>query len=72
MLNLLSRNPNKVPSPSREDMVTMINKAWKDIEIDYAMIFKSLFITNKLDGSEDYMVSDKIITLIGHNIGRNY
>ena len=53
-------------------MVTMINKAWKDIEIDYAMIFKSLFITNKLDGSEDYMVSDKIITLIGHNIGRNY
>ena len=72
MLNLLSRNPNKVPSPSREDMVTMINKAWKDIEIDYAMIFKALFITNKLDGSEDYMVSDKIITLIGHNIGRNY
>ena len=72
MWKLLSRNPSKVASPVREDMVTMINTAWKDIEIDYAMIFKSLFITNKLDGSEDYMLSDKIITLIGDNIGRNY
>ena len=27
--------------------------------------FKSLFVTNALDGSEDYLVSEKLFCLIG-------
>ena len=28
-------------------------------------VFKKLFLTNKLDGSEEYLVSDKLFSIIG-------
>ena len=35
---------------------------------DFLQIFKKLFVTNKLDGSEDYLVSDKLFSLIGNEM----
>ena len=42
----------------------MLLKAWKTLKIDTKRKFKSLFVTNTLDGSEDYLVSDKLFALI--------
>ena len=35
------------------------------LEKDYAKEFKSLWVTNALDGSEDYLVSERVYKLVG-------
>ena len=40
-------------------------QAWKTLEFDTKREFKSLFVTNALDGSEDYLVSNKLFALTG-------
>eukprot|EP00794_Sanderia_malayensis_P001085 gene1085-423_t len=65
MLQQLQDNPNKIPSPSRNEMIAMLVKSWKQLEINVEQGFKSLFVTNALDGSEDFLVSHKLFSLIG-------
>ena len=65
MLEQLEKDPIKIPSPSRNEMISMLLQAWETLEIDTKREFKSLFVTNALDGSEDYLVSDKLFALIG-------
>ena len=43
----------------------MLLQAWKTLEFDTKREFKSLFLTNALDGSEDYLVSNKLFALTG-------
>ena len=43
----------------------MLLQMWKTLEIDTKRDFKSPFVTNALDGSEDYLVSHKLFALIG-------
>ena len=68
MLKMLEKDRNKVPSPNREDMVKMLLSAWKDVPNNFAKVFKKLFVTNALDGSEDHLVSDKLFALIGSDM----
>ena len=68
MLKQLEENPHKVPSPSRDDMMRMLCQSWEALEVDPVMALKSLFILNALDGSEDYLVSDKMFELIGRDL----
>ena len=35
------------------------------VNIDTQIVFKSLFVTNSLDGTEDYLVSNKLYSLVG-------
>ena len=35
-------------------MMSMLLQAWKTLGFDTKIEFKSLFVTNALDGSEDY------------------
>ena len=49
-------------------MMSMLLKAWDSLQIDTKKEFKSLFVTNALDGSEDYLVSDKLFSLIGEDM----
>ena len=46
-------------------MISMLLQAWQTLEINTEREFKSLFVTNALDGSEDYLVSDKLFALLG-------
>ena len=64
MLEQLEKDPIKIPSPSRNEMMSMLLQAWETLEIDTKREFKSLFVTNALDGSEDYLVSDKLFAPI--------
>ena len=68
MLEQLNNDPNKIPSPSRDEMMPMLLKAWELLDVDTEREFKSLFVTNELDGSDDYLVSDKLYTLVGNEM----
>ena len=68
MLKQLNNDPNKIPSPSRDEMMRMLLKAWELLDVDTGREFKSLFVTNALDGSEDYLASDKLYALVGNEM----
>ena len=51
---MLQINKTIIPSPSRDDMMIMIATAWVKLNVNHT--YKSLFVTNSLDGSEDYLV----------------
>ena len=64
MLEQLEKDTIEIPSPLPNEMMCMVLEAWETLEIDTQREFKSLFMTNALDGSEDYLVLDKLFTLI--------
>ena len=69
MLKMLVADKSKIPYPSRDNMIKMLMSSWDAITTDaISQIFKKLFVTNKLDGSEDYLVSDKLFSLIGNEM----
>ena len=57
MLQQLKDNPNKVPSRSHNEMMRMLNSTWNKLDINNVQAFKKIFVTNSLDGSQDYLVS---------------
>ena len=68
MLEKLKDNPQKVPAPDRIEMMTFLTDAMQDVRINESSAFKSVWVTNALDGSEDYSVSDKIFSLLGEGM----
>ena len=56
---------DKIPSPTRDEMMDMTVRALSKIKVDAEYAFKTLFVTNKLDGSEDHLVKDSIFRLVG-------
>ena len=46
----------------------MLKKSFDSLEIDVASRFKALWVTSALDGSEDYLVSERIIALVGNKM----
>ena len=67
MIEQLQSNPNKIPQPSKDDMMRMLDIAWKSVlgRVDVEDRFKALWVTNNFDGSEDFLVSQKIMDLVG-------
>ena len=68
MLQQLRHDKSKIPSPSREEMMSMLCKSWESLDIDFSERYKALWITNALDGSEDHLVSDRIFRLVGEDL----
>ena len=68
MMEKLQADKKKVPSTTREEMINMAVKASRKVDVSFTEGFKELFVTNKLDGSEDYLVSDKLFALIGNEM----
>ena len=46
----------------------MLLAAWKETDVDFTAVFKKLFLTNKFDGSEDFLVSDKLFSFISDDM----
>ena len=68
MIEKLPASKNKVPSPTRDEMMSMLANICSLLTVDSTAAFKSLFVTNPLDGSEDHLVSEKHFRLIGTDI----
>ena len=68
MLEKLTKDPQKFPSPDRNEMMSLLVECEKAIALDTNEAFKSVWVTNFLDGSEDYLISDKIFSLVGDSM----
>ena len=68
MTDQLTVNPKKIPQPTRDDTMRMLIQSFKSFEIDFANRFKALWVTNALDGSEDYLVSERLMSLFGEKM----
>lgn len=64
MMKMLEENPNKIPSPSRDDIMSMLASAWSSLDLDVNEALKQNFITTPFDGSEDYKVSESLYSLV--------
>ena len=42
-----------------------MNETWEQIQVDQPLAFKTNWLTNKFDGSQDYLVSNRIRALLG-------
>ena len=58
-------DPKTIPKPSRDEMMRLLYESHVSLEKNYAKEFKSLWVTNALDGSEDYLVSQRVYKLMG-------
>ena len=65
MVEKLKVEPGKIPAPSHDEIMKMMDAAYRSLQVDTKKAFKSLGLTNKLDGSEDHLISDRNIQLIG-------
>ena len=68
MVQQLSNDPLKIPSPSRDDMMSMLVDSWDSLQVDITAALKDNFILSALDGSEDLFVRDKLYQLVGEEI----
>ena len=68
MLQKLCSNPEKIPNPTRDEMMRMLYDSWNEIDICATKALKHNFLLNKLDGSEDYLVTDKLMSLVGDEV----
>ena len=68
MLNKLKSDPKQIPSPSRGEMVEMLCSSSQSLEVGVKKAFKFLWVTNALDGTEDHIVSDKLMSLVGKEL----
>ena len=68
MLEKLTKDPQKVPYTNRSEMMSLLVKSEKEVALDTYAAFESVWVTNSLDGSEDYLVSDKMFGLVGDSM----
>ena len=59
------RPSTKGPAPDGNDMMKMLNKSMKTVKFDNNRVFKTIWVTNAWDGSENFLISDKIMNLVG-------
>ena len=65
MIAQLRSDPGKISQLSRNNMVRMLVESYSNINVDIAARYKALWMTNKLDGSEDHLVLERIMTVVG-------
>ena len=72
MLRMLEQDPNKIPCPDRQDLIDMAMNCIRNLEssFDASAAFKRLFLNNKLDGSEDWKINDKIRGLVYEDLAK--
>ena len=61
-------NPKKILQAAQDDMMKMLIESFKSLEIDFANRFKALWVTNALDGSEEYLVYERLMSLVGEKM----
>ena len=68
MLEKPAKDLRKVPFPDRSEMMSLLVESEKTVALDTNAAFKSVWVTNSPDGSEVYLVSDKIFSLIENSM----
>ena len=68
MMQQLKADPKKIPQPSRDDMMRILVKSFKSLEIDAESRSKALWVTNALEGTEDCLVSGAVMLLVSNKM----
>ena len=70
MLEMLEKDPIKIPTPNRDQMMQMFQESWNETcaNVNNEFVFKTNMITLALDGSEDHLASRKLMDLIGNKM----
>ena len=68
MYKKLREDRNKIPKPSRDEIMMMMTEAYNESSPDHTQAFKSNWISNKLDGTEDMYVSQSLRDLVGEEM----
>ena len=68
MIKQLQSDPKKIPQPNRDDMMRMLVESLQSIDVDVQGRYKSLWLTCALDGGEDYLVSEKLMSMVGKDL----
>ena len=70
MIEKLRENPDKIPFPSRDEIMKMFKAAFEGTiaKVDVSDPFKRNGLKIKLDGSEDHLVSSKLKALFWNEI----
>ena len=68
ILQKLTEDCTKTPNPDRSEIIDLTLKAWGKVSVDYERAFKQNFVTNAFNGSEDFLVSDRIFRLVGEDM----
>ena len=68
MFKQLQSDPKKIPRPSCSDIMGMLVESLQSIDVDVEGRYKSLCLTCSLDGSEDYLVSGKLMSMVGEDL----
>ena len=66
MLDMLEKDPIRIPTPTGDQMMPMFQESWKEscANVNNKLVFKTNIITLTLDGSEDHLASTKLVDLI--------
>ena len=65
MLEKLAEDGTKILSPTSSEIMSMLIQANDTLRIDKTSAFKSVWVSNALDGSEVFLVSSRIMRLVG-------
>ena len=65
LITQLRNNQEKIPTLSRDNIMTVMADTWKECDVDQEMAFKLNWLSNSLDGSKDHLVSSRIMDLVG-------
>jgi len=68
LIEKLKANPGKIPSPDRREIMEMLVSSLQEVNLDCSRALKENFIFNKLDGSEDHLVTGSLFALVGKEI----
>ena len=68
MITQLSSNPSRIPQPSCNNIMRMLVESNDSINVDIPAHYKALWITNKLNGSENHLGSECIMNLAGQKL----
>ena len=67
MLEKLLNDPQSVLTPDQNEIMRPFVNSYKDVNIDVKSDFKSVWVTDAFDRSEDSL-SDKIFGLVGESM----
>ena len=68
LYNKLRENKDRIPKPPRDDMMELMTTAYSECNVNQAVSYKVNWLTNKLDGSEDMVVSQSLRDLVGQEM----
>ena len=71
MLQQLTENPKRrliQPGNIYICMMNMLASSWEALKVDPVLALKNNFVLNKLDGSEDYLVYNRLFEIVGREM----